>query len=168
MKVPPLKYVFICVAALAITGVLVGGAVRFPRDTASPNQDTHVTVSHLPPVSSLIKKLQIINAFVDDQGTFNIVVQNDAKKGIQALTVSAGTYSETLDEGLVKDHPKTIIKAKANFTIDIPVENLKTTIPVVISGIIYDDDTEDGNADVVSKIRKARLKEKSKRLSQAQ
>lgn len=165
MKVPSLKYIFICAFALTITGVLVGSAVHYPSNTMSTTQDTQVTATHLPQVSSLIKSLHIVNDFVDDDGTLNVVVQNNAEKGIQALTVSSGSYGVTLDDGLVSDHPKTIIKPKATYTIYISIANLKTTIPVVISGIIYDDDTEDGKPDVVSTIRKEREREKSKRLS---
>src|SRR2546428_6364433 len=109
MKVLSLKYIFICAFALLVTGLLVGGAIRYPGVIKPMQQDTQVTATHLPPVSSSIKKLEVVNVFVDDQGELNIIVQNNAEKGIQALTVSAGAYSETLDEGLVTDHPKTII-----------------------------------------------------------
>ena len=156
-----MKYVFICASALLITGALVGGAIRYPRKTS--NQDTSVTPTRLPQMSSAINKLEIVNVFIEDRA-LNIVVRNNAEKGIQALTVSAGDYSLTLDEGLGTDYPKPIIKAGSDFTIDIPIVNLKTTIPVVVSGVIYDDNTEDGNGAVVKEIRKARETEKLKRL----
>ena len=158
------KHIFICAFALVITGLLVARVIRYPRKTS--HQDASVTSTRLPPISSSIKKLEIVNVFVEDRA-LNIVVRNNAEKGIQALKVSAGDYSETLDEGLVTDSPKPIIKSKADFTIDIPISNLNTTIPVVVSGVIYDDDTEDGNADVIHEIRKARQREKLKRLSKA-
>ena len=159
-----MKYVLVCAFALLITGALVGGAIRHTRKTS--NQDTSITATRLPSISSAIKTLEIVNVFVEDRA-LNIVVRNNAEKGIQALTVSSGDYSETLDEGLVTDSPKPIIKSKADFMIDIPIINLKTTIPVVVSGVIYDDNTEDGNGDVVNGIRRAREREKSERLKKA-
>lgn len=154
-----MKYVLVCALVLLITGALAGGVNRYNHKTS--NQDTSVTPTRLPPMSSTIKKLEIVNAYIDHR-ELDIVVRNKAEKGIQALTVSAGTFGETLDYGVVTDQPKTIIEPEATFTIDIPVDNLKTTIPVVISGVIYDDDTEDGNADVVKEIRKARQERKIK------
>jgi hypothetical protein len=159
-----MKYVLVCTFALLITGALVGGAIRFPRKIS--NQDTSVTATHLPPMSSAIKALEIEDAFIDHR-ELNIVVRNKAEKGIQALTVSAGTFGVTFDYGLVTDQPKTLIEPNASFTIDIPVDNLKTTIPVVISGVIYDDNAEDGSGEVVNDIRKARQREKLKRLSKS-
>lgn len=159
-----MKYVLICAFALLITGALVGGAIRFPRKTS--NQDTSVTATHLPPMSSAIKALEIEDAFID-HGELDIVVRNKTDKGIQALTVSSGTFGETLDYGLASDQPKTLIEPNASFTIGIPVDNLKTTIPVVISGVIYNDNTEDGSGEVVNDIRKARQREKLKRLSKS-
>ena len=158
-----MKYLLICVFALLITGALVGGANQVRK---SSNQDTSVTPTRLPSISSTIKALEIDNAYIED-GELNIVVRNKAKKGIQALTVSSGNFGETLDYGLLTDDPKTLIEPNASFTIDIPAANLKTTIPVVISGVIYDDNTEDGSADVVNDIRKMRQREKVKRLSKA-
>ena len=158
------KYGFICAFALLITGALVGGAIRHTRKTY--NQDTSITPTRLPSISSAIKNLEIVNVFIEDRA-LNIVVRNNAEKGIQALKVSAGDYSETFDYGLVTDQPKTLIEPNASFTIDISIINLKTTIPVVISGVIYDDNTEDGNSDVVNGIRKAREREKSERLKKA-
>jgi len=108
-----MKYVFICALALLITGALAGGAARYRRSHVPITQDTSVTDKQLPIIISAIKSLEIVHAFVDTHGQLNVVLRNKSEKGIQAFTVSAGTYSETLDEGLVMDHPKVIIEPKA-------------------------------------------------------
>ena len=118
------RHVLVYAVAILITGVLVAVAIRYPRQ-ASNQEDTSVIHTRLPSMSSSIKKLEIVNAFIDHRA-LNIVVRNNAEKGIQALTVSAGDFRLTLDEGLVTDYPKPIIKAKADFTIDISVNNLNT------------------------------------------
>jgi len=161
-----MKYAVVFLFVLVGTVAFVGGASPY-RKVKSTNQDPSVTPSHLPTITSSIKNIEVVNAFVDDQAELNIVLRNKSEKGIQAITVSAGNFSQTLDEGLVTDHPKTIIKAKADYTISIPVANLKITIAVVISGVIYEDDSDEGSVKVVSKIRKARQTERLKRLSKA-
>jgi hypothetical protein len=69
------------------------------------------------------------------------------------------------DDGLKTDNPRTTIAPYASYTIQLPASNLRATMPVVISGVIYDDDTEAGDFTVRKKMRDARITEKQKRLS---
>jgi len=69
------------------------------------------------------------------------------------------------DDGLISDQPKTIIEPNKRYTIQLPVSDLEDEMPVVISAVLYDDGTEDGDQGVRQKMREARRREKEKRLS---
>ena len=128
-------------------------------------QDPIVTATNLPVITSSVKQVEVISATVDEVRQLNITVLNNSQKGIKALAVSSGNYRLILDDGLISDNPETIIQSRASYTIAIPVDNLKSTVPVMISGVIYDDDTNGGKEDEVNRIRDARREQKVKRLS---
>lgn len=161
------KHIFVSALAVVIGGVLVGAAVKRRTNIITARQEPQVTATELPPISSSINELEVVNAYVDDHGELIITLFNNSKKAIKAIAVSSGSYRVILDEGLVSDNPKTIIESKANYVVDLPIADLKSTMPLIVSGVIYDDDTEGGKADVVSKIRQARQREKEKRLSKS-
>jgi hypothetical protein len=70
------------------------------------------------------------------------------------------------DDGLKSDNPRTIIPPHASYTIQLPVSNLRATLPTMISAVIYDDDTEAGEKSVRKKMREARAAQRELRLKQ--
>lgn len=69
------------------------------------------------------------------------------------------------DDGLISENPKTIIESDKTYTIQVPVSDVEEKMPVVISAVLYDGDTEDGDNRVRQKMRDARRREKEKRVS---
>ena len=153
-----LKYVF--AAALVLVVISVGGVIRKRTSSVPTRQEPQSVIKTLAPVTSSIKHLKVVSAYIDDHGTAIITVLNNTGKRIQALAVSSGNFMVIVDDGLISDVPKPIIEPQATYTIELPVANLKATVPIVISGVIYDDDSQAGIVDVVKKIRDARVTEK--------
>lgn len=120
--------------------------------------------ANMPPVTSSAKDLEIITAYVDSEKQANIVILNKSAKGIQAFAVSSGSFTLIEDDGLQTDNPKTIVAPFATYTIQLPASNLRSTLPVIISAVLYADNTEDGDGVVRKRVHDARQKEKEKRL----
>ena len=173
MKIKAWRMKHILTAALAVlVAVIIVGAAGFKplrrlpsRIMQSRQQEEQRVEASLPPVISSIKELEVVNAYIDSQKQANITVFNNSSKGIQGFAVSSGSFMLVEDDGLKTDNPRTTIAPYASYTIQLPASNLRATMPVVISGVIYDDDTEAGDDTVRKKMRDARITEREKRRS---
>jgi hypothetical protein len=170
MKTWPTRYVVsTALAVFAIVIVLtVAGRKRIALTSSagSPKQQEHQRIEgNVPTVISAVKELHIAQVFVDDHRQLIIVLLNKTGKGIQSFAVSSGNFMVITDDGLISDNPKTIIESDKTYTIQVPVSDLEEKTPVVISAVLYDDGTEDGDNGVRLKMRDARRREKEKRLS---
>lgn len=162
---------YILTAALSVLAVIImmGTAGRkrisLTRSAGSTNQQEPQGVEYsLPSVVSAVKDLRIAQVFFDDHKQLNIVLLNKTGKGIQGFALSCGNFMVITDDGLISDNPKTIIESDKTYTIQVPVSDLEENMPVVISAVLYDDDSEDGDNKVRQKMRDARRREKEERL----
>ena len=170
VKTSPMRYVFTTALAVLAIVIMLGVAGRrrigLTRSAGSPNQQEQERIEgSLPTVISAVKDLKITRVFSDDQKQLNIVLLNKTGKGIQGFAVSSGNFMVITDDGLISENPKTIIESDKTYTIQVPVSDLEEKMPVVISAVLYDDDTEDGDNGIRQKMRDARRREKEKRLS---
>lgn len=170
MKTWPMRYVLTAAVAVLAVVILLGAAGRrritLTRSAGASNQQEQQSVQgNVPSVISAVKDLKIARAFFDDQKQLNIVLLNKTGKGIQSFAVSSGNFMVITDDGLISENPKTIIESDKTYTIQLPFSDLEEKMPVVISAVLYDDDTEDGDNGVWQKMRDARRREKEKRLS---
>ena len=171
VKRSPLKILQIVSLAVAIIVIAVEVAAhKWPRTvppgtTGPQKQDERVTDT-LPPVTSSIKGIEVISAFIDGHGQANITVVNKTGKGITALAMSSGNFMFSDDNGLTKDDPATLIPPYGSYTFQEPVSNLRANRPIRVSAVFYNDGTEGGDADVRKNIHDARDREKEKRILQ--
>ena len=158
-------------ALAVLTAVILVGAVGRRRMTltrsagASNQQEEQRVQTTVPSVVSAVKQLKIAQSFVDDHKQLIIVLLNKTGKGIQSFAVSSGNFMVITDSGLTSDNPKTIIEQDMMYTIQVPISDLEEGLPVVISAVLYDDDTEDGDKGVRQKMHDARRRERERRLS---
>jgi len=159
------------VAILAVL-IIVGAASRKrirptpPTVLSNLRQEAQRVEADPPALISSVKGLKIERAFIDEHKQINITLLNKTGKGIQSFAVSSGNFMVITDNGLIADNPKTIIEPGATYTIQVPASDLDQNLPVVISGVLYDDGTEAGNNAVREKMHDARRREKERRLSQ--
>jgi len=169
IKRSTLNIILIVSLALALIVMAVAvGARKWPR-AVSPSvsgpqkQDERVTDT-LPPVISSIKGIEVVSAFIDGDGSANITVVNKTGKGIIALAFSYGSSMFSDDYGLTQDNPKTLISPYSSYTFYEPVSNLRAHTPIRASAVLFDDGTEEGDADVRKKIHDARDHERERRI----
>jgi hypothetical protein len=134
-----------------------------PGTSRPQKQDERVTDT-LPPVISSIKGIEVVSAFIDGNGSANITVVNKTGKGIMTLAFSYGNSMFSDDYGLTQDNPKTLIPPYSSYTFYEPVSNLRAHTPIRASAVLYDDGTEEGDADVRKNIHDARDHERERRI----
>jgi len=158
----------ILVVSLALTLVVIVVSVtarKWPR-AQSPGasvpqkQDERVTDT-LPPVISSIKGIEVVSAFIDGNGSANITVVNKTGKSITALGMSYGTSNFSDDNGLL---PAALIPPDSSYTFYEAASNLRAHTPIRVSAVLYDDGTEEGDADVRKNIHDARDHERERRI----
>lgn len=170
MKTWSTRYVLTLAFAVFVGLVLMVAVGRrrmtLTRPAGASNQQHEQGVqTAAPSVVSAVKRLEIAEAFVDDNKQLVIVLLNKTGKGIQGFAVSSGNFMVITDSGLTSDNPKTIIEQNMKYTIQVPISDLEEGLPVVISAVLFDDYTEDGDKAVRQKMHDARRREKEKRLS---
>ena len=152
--------------ALTLVVIVVSVAARkWPRSqspgaSVPQKQDERVTDT-LPPVISSIKGIEVVSAFIDGNGSANITVVNKTGKSITALGMSYGTSNFSDDNGL---GPAALIPPGSSYTFYEAASNLRAHTPIRVSAVLYDDGTEEGDADVRKKIHDVRDQERERRI----
>jgi len=168
-KRPTLNIIlFVSPAFTLIVLVVAVTARKWPRaispSTSGPQKQDERVTDTLPPVVSSIKGIEVVSAFIDVNRSANITVVNNTGKGITALAMSYGNSMFSDDYGLTQDNPKTLIPPYSSYTFYEAVSNLRAHTPIRISAVLYDDGTEEGDADVRKNIHDARNHERERRI----
>ncbi len=138
-----------------------GAQTRKPQAPFQPVTDT------LPPVISRINNLKVLKATIENRGTSSamavIEILNDSDKAVMGITVTFGENSVGKDGGIEADgKPGIIIKPHKTITIDLGVNNLEKDVPLYVAGVIYADNTEDGQDIVLEMMHKIRAQRKAR------
>src|SRR5436190_2659183 len=127
MKASRLKMVVIILIVLVLIALGVAvGARRWPPSTTTQERGQLKATDTLPPVTSHIKGIEVVSAFVDADGLLNITVVNKTGKAIVGIGISSGTMTYTDDNGLTEDNPKPLIVPNGNYTLMPSVSNFQT------------------------------------------
>lgn len=171
IKAWPMKYVL--TAAFGVLAVvIIGGAASHRRVGGSVRtitnhqQEEERVQTTLPEITTSVKDLQVVSAYIDSDKQANITVFNNSKKGIQGLAVSSGSFT-VIDDDVIHDKPRTLVAPYASYTIQFSASNVRAKLPLVISGVIYEDDSEAGDVDARQRMRNTRAQQKEKRLSES-
>jgi hypothetical protein len=115
---------------------------------ASPRQRQDAT--ELPAVLSKLKNLKVTKVSVSKKGspnaTVSLEVRNNSPLAVTAFIIEFGDLSVTTDGGLTSDIANTVIEPYGTVTVPISLNNLSKDVPIVVSGVVYADGTEDGLA----------------------
>ncbi len=167
-----LATVLVLVVVFIIVGVIAGKAgfksrkIRALQTTSDRQQEEQRVQTTLPETITSVKDLQVVNAYIDSSKQANITVFNNSNKGIQGLAVSSGSFT-VIDDDVIHDNPRTLVAPYASYTIQFAASNVRATLPIVISGVIYDDDSEAGDVSTRQNMRDTRAQQKEKRLSES-
>ena len=152
----------VVLVSASVLGIVIGArSVKRGQVKREPVTDT------LPPVSSKVKGLEVVNAGITHQGEPGaeafLVIINKSNVGVTAFTVTFGDVSIGKDGGLFTDNPEVIIEPHGETTLSFSLSNLEKDVPLAITGVSYADGSEDGLPIVLKRMHEYRAQEKAKR-----
>jgi hypothetical protein len=92
-----------------------------------------------------------------------VVIRNKTNRAVTSYTVTVGEYHQGMDGGLKTDVPVPVIEPRGTERVEIPLDNIKSDGPLVITEAFYDDGTEEGRERMRQWRREARARAKEKR-----
>ena len=163
-------FLFAAVSLAAVS--IIAGAV-FSAKRQQPKKQLHPKdwLVSVPPVSSQIKGLEIINARIVRPGSeepgvaFEILNKSD--RAVMAVDITCGEGGITQDGLDDEDHPSVVIEPHSILTAEMSDE-LSPGAPIVISAAVFADGTEEGSEYALKKMRAMRAHERARRKSQKQ
>lgn len=123
----------------------------------------------LPKVVSEAKSIEVMNVKVEEPHSLIVTLRNNSEKPVVALTLETGNAKDGdgVSEAGYKegDEPDSIvIKPHETYDMDMPLSYLRPDGLVRVSGVIYADDTEEGNKVTIELMRGQKKHVKDKRL----
>jgi hypothetical protein len=166
------KRIFLFAALILVTASIAGVAVlsakkQQPKKQPRP-KDWLVSI---PPVSSKIKDLEIINARIVRAGSdvpgvaFEILNKSD--RAVMAVRITCGGPGITKDGLDDEDHPTVVIEPHDVLTAEMNDE-LTPGAAIVISAATFQDGIEEGSEASLKQMRAMRAHERARRKSQKQ
>lgn len=158
-------FVVVVLVTISVIGVAVIGAKRQQPKTRHPKE----WLASVPPVSSKVKDLEIVNARIVRPGSdtpgvaFEILNKSD--RAVMAVSITCGGPSITKDGLDDEDHPIVVIEPHGVLTAEMNDE-LTPGAPIVISAATFQDQTEEGSESSLKLMRAMRAHERARLKSQ--
>jgi hypothetical protein len=146
------SYIFIWVIVLVAIATLMIVASPRLRNAEKKQETKQVTV--VPKIISKVKNLEVISTAIKRQGEPSAVVvieiRNNSDKPIIAIAIESGDEKDaagvSTDGFKSGDEPPSIIlPPHGTITMEMPLSNLLPGKPLKIAGVMYADETEDGD-----------------------
>jgi NAD(P)H-hydrate repair Nnr-like enzyme with NAD(P)H-hydrate epimerase domain len=157
------------VVLVAVTTLMIIASPKL-RSSAQQQQETkRVTV--VPKVISKVKDLEVIGTTIKRQDEPSAVVaidiRNNSDKPIIAIAIESGDEKDAAGvstDGFKggEEPPSIVLPAHGTITMEIAVSNLLPGKPLKIAGVMYADETEDGDELTRRTLRKHKEHAKAK------
>ena len=147
---------------LAVTCVVLFAALYMWSRSAAGQKEVK-----LPKVVSEAKNIEVVNVKVIGQHSLVVTLRNKSEKPVVAVTLESGDSRDA--DGVTAagykegDEPDSIIiRPHDTYDMDIPLSYLRPDWTVKVKGVIYADDTGEGDKDSVEMMHKQKTHLKSK------
>lgn len=158
------KHVTTSVSLIAILAVITFAAFKSFDFKSSAQSQIENSTTQLPPIISKINSLEIVNVKIINAGSpdemARIDLKNNSPKPIVAAAIESGDEKDTsgiIRSGFVKEPPRIIAPPFEVFTLEFPLSDVIRDLPIRISGVMYADDSEDGEEKAVNDIREHKI-----------
>jgi len=168
------KLFFVVAAAMLVTAsVLVINSKRQKlsgekQQTTKP-QSTKDWLTSVPPVSSEVEELEIINARIVRAGTdaagVAFEIRNNSHRGVMAVSIACGSSSISTDGLDYEENPTLAIQPYGTLTAEMNGE-LTPGTPIVIDAAIFEDGTEKGTEARLGMMHKIRAHQQARHKAQ--
>ena len=164
-KIKPVVY--LCAAVLIAASMAGAGVATRKRAVRQQKQERHLVTDTLPQVIHKVKDLKVVKAAIEDQGKPSaeavFEIANNSDLPVTAFTLTFGSVSVGRDGGISVDEPVIVIEPRGTTTLEIPVSNFDSDIPIIVAAVVYADGTEDGPDVVLEMMHQQRAKAKAER-----
>jgi hypothetical protein len=165
--------------AIGIAVLAVVSAVAFTKSNrinppilSKDKQEKRQTVDTLPLIISQVTGIEVVKATLKNPGTANPIavleIKNNSNKPVIAVSVEIGEPEEAdgitangFNEG--DESPDVVIEPHGFITLELPLNNAKPGDPIRVSGVVYADDSEDGEKTALETIHAQREHTKSEK-----
>ncbi|HLM55737.1 MAG TPA: hypothetical protein VK422_06370 [Pyrinomonadaceae bacterium] len=122
----------------------------------------------LPKVVSEAKNIEVLNVRIDGPHALVVTVRNNSEKPVVAITLQTGDGKDETGVGVAGyqegDEPdRIVIKPHETFDLDMPLNYLHPNGVVRVGGVIYGDDTGEGDESTLRFMRAEKKQFKSDR-----
>jgi hypothetical protein len=164
------RWFFIIAAVMLITAsvfVIRGTRQQHSGEKQQPTktQSTKDWLTSVPPVSSEVEELEIINARIMRAGTdaagVAFEIRNNSHKGVTAVSITCGGPSISTDGLEDEDNPALAVQPYGTLTAEMNGE-LTPGSPISIDAAIFDDGTEKGSETTLLFLHKFRIREQAR------
>ena len=154
------KWLFLIALSL-FTAIIVGSVVfSAKRQQAQKKWPDQPRVTSMPEVLSKVKTVEIVRTWIEDPDTPHasaaVEVRNNSRKDIMAVDLVCGDGGVTKNGLTDEDHPIVVIKPGDTTTLKMNFGEMTFGAPLVISGVVYGDGTEEGDPRSLKTIRQIR------------
>lgn len=154
-------FAVITVFALAISAGVYSAKRQQPK-----KQTTYTPVTSMPQVYSKVKTMEIVRTWIVSHvgpsgHVAHLEVRNNTDKDVIGLDLVCGDGAKTSwgltdlgPTGKERQHP--LVKARETLELQMPFTNMTFGAPLVVSAVIYADDTGDGDEESLKIMRTRR------------
>lgn len=168
---------FLVVAAvmLVAASVIVFTGKRQPNLSGTQQQPKRPPprdwLTSVPPVSSKVKDLEIINARIVRPGTdaagVAFEIRNNSPRGVMAISITSGGPSISKDGLSDEDNPTVIIEPYGTLTAEMNGE-LTPGAPIEVISAAFEDGAEEGDETSLKFMHKIRVRERARHKAEKQ
>ena len=146
------RWILIFAATLITAAVITVGGFSMKRQQTKKQQERK-RVTELPLVISHVSRLHVENISVKNPGTPDatavIKIRNDSNLAVMAVEISTknDVDSAAVNEDGLEDseNPHVVIPPNGTITLEMPFTNMIPDVPLVVSGAVFADRSEDGD-----------------------
>ena len=159
------KWLFI-IAVIVVSASFAGAFVFNSKRQQQKQQRRKDWLSAIPPVTSKVKGLEIINARIvrpdSDAPGVAFEIRNNTNRAVMAVDIMCGEAGLSKDGLGDEEHPTVVIEPYGTLTAEMNDE-LSLGMPIVLSGATFEDGTEQGTEASLKALHRARAHERARR-----
>jgi hypothetical protein len=134
----------------ALSATVVASAVfSAKRQLPQKKWPVQQPVTSMPPVYSHVKSLEVVRTWIEYPGTPHVSaaveIRNNSNKDVLAVDLMSGEGGITRNGLTDEDHPIVVMKPGDTTTLRMNFGAMTFGVPLVVSGVVYGDGTEEGD-----------------------
>lgn len=158
-------WLLLCATVTLVTASVISVGVFSAKQQDPKTQRPKDWLAATPAVISKVKNLEVVNARVVGLGTdapgVAFQIRNNSRRAVMAVDIMSGESGMSRDGVYDEDNPIVVIEPFGTLEVEMNDELLPGT-PVVVSGAIFADGTEEGTETSLKALHRGRRHERAR------